>query len=728
MNNFKYLLIIGFLFFVLPFNAQTGQLKKGDKFYNIYSYSESIEKFENLPYKTFEINKKLAESYYKTGDFFQAEYYYSEIVNSPKSTSEDIYNYASILAINQNYAESEEWMEKFYKLEKGDSRAKLYVENKGFYNLLLTDKEQFRVKNLDINTEQQDFGTAFYKKKIVFASTRKGAKFIKRIWNWNKLAFLDLFVADIEHSQLTNVKPLKKTFNKKYHEGPASYSKDGNFTAFTRNNYQGKSQEGIIKLQIFTSEKEDDNWKEAVPFNFNNDNYSVGHPALTADGKTMYFASDKPGGHGGVDLYVSKLNKFGEWSAPKNLGRTINTEGNEMFPFIHKDGFLFFASDGLLGLGGLDIYFSKITENGYTKPKNLGVPVNSNRDDFAFILDSKMRKGYFSSNREEGKGDDDIYSFRLLKPLTIDVIIKGTVKDDSGNILANTDVSLYNNQGEIIKIIASDKNGNFEFTVSPDSEYKLQGSKPKHVTDFENVNTKTESEYIFKNLTLERLPDFTLLCNVTDKENNAPVSDVKVSYTDNNTGKSNKAKTYDNGEFFIKLNDYNLNDSVNYTFTFEKEGFAPKITVYEGVLNRMGEYSFDINLQKIKIGENLGQILDINPIYFDFNKFNIRPDAAEELDKIVKIMNEYPKMQIELSSHTDCRGSSIYNLKLSDRRAKASAHYIKVRITNPTRISGQGYGERKLINKCECEGGQKVECTEEQHQQNRRTEFKIIRM
>ncbi|MCF6366141.1 MAG: OmpA family protein [Bacteroidales bacterium] len=728
MTVFKYLIVVALLFLSFSLSAQTGQLKKGDKFYKIYSYSESIEKFEDLPYKTFEINKKLAESYYKTGDYFNAEFYYSEIVDSPKSTSEDIYNYASVLAINQKYTEAEEWMEKFYKLEKGDSRAKLYFENKGFYNLLLTDKEQFRVKNLDINTEQQDFGTAFYNDKIVFASTRKGTRLIKRIWNWNKLSFLDLFIADVEHSQLKNVKPLKKTFNKKYHEGPASYSKDGSFTAFTRNNYGGKSNDGIIKLQIFTSEKENDNWKEAIPFNYNNDNYSVGHPALTADGKTMYFASDMPGGHGGVDIYVSKRNKLGEWSAPKNLGRTINTEGNEMFPFIHKDGFLFFASDGLLGLGGLDIYFSKIKENGFTKPKNVGVPVNSNFDDFALIIDKKMRKGYFSSNRTEGKGDDDIYSFRLLKPFTIDVIIKGTVKDDSGNTLANTDVSLYNNQGEIIKIIASDKNGNYEFTVSPDSEYKLQGSKPKHITAFANISTKTEDEFVYKNLTLERLPDFTLLCNVTDKENNVPVAGVKVSYINNKTGERNISKTYDNGEFFIKLNEYKLNDSVNYTFTFEKDGFAPKITTYNGILNRMGEYSFNINLQKIKIGENLGQILEINPIYFDFNKYNIRPDAANELDKIVKIMNEYPKMEIELSSHTDCRGSSIYNLKLSDKRAKASAHYIKVRITNPTRISGQGYGENKLINKCGCEGGQKVECTEAQHQQNRRTEFKIIRM
>ena len=727
MKNIKYILFISLFILSSSVNAQTGKLKKGEESYEVYSYTESIEKFEGLAEKTFEIKKKLAESYYKTGDYYKAEEYYSEVASTSKSTSEDIYNYASVLAVNKKYSESEDWMEKFYQLERGDSRAKIYNENKGFYNILLKDNEQFKIKNLDVNTSTEDFGTAFYMDKVVFASSRTGAKFIKRIWNWNELPFLDLYVADIEGSQLTNVSSFKKTFNKKYHEGPASYNKEGNYTAFTRNNYTGKSKEGIIKLQIFTSEKDSEKWKKPSPMHFNSSEYSVGHPALTADGKTMYFASDMPGGFGKVDIYIVHMNENGEWGKPENLGKRINTEGNEMFPFIHKEGILFYASDGLPGLGGLDIFFTMIKESGLSKPKNLGVPVNSNFDDFALIVDSKMRKGYFSSNRNNGKGDDDIYSFRLLKPISSDVIIKGTTKDENGNLLANTEVSIYDTDREVIKMLSSDEDGAYELIVAPDQQYKIIASKPKFITDIEDVKLEKDDEIIEKDLILEQLPDFTLLCEVNEKDNNIPVSGARVSVTDNKANVTDILNTYDSGEFLVKLDDYKLNDSIDFTFTLEKEGYASKTIDYVGLLNRSGEYKFKVNMQKIEVGEDLGKILEINPIYFNFDKSYIRSDAALELDKIVKIMNEYPNMVIELSSHTDCRGSGIYNLKLSDRRAKASAHYIKTRITKPTRIYGEGYGEQKLINKCPCESSNKSDCTEREHQQNRRTEFKIIR-
>ncbi len=727
MKNIKYTSLISLIIFSLSINAQTGKLKKGEQSYEKYSYTESIEKFEGLSEKTFEIKKKLAESYYKTGDYYKAEEYYSEVAVSPKSSSEDIYNYASVLAVNKKYAESEEWMEKFYQLERGDSRAKIYNENKGFYNILLKDNKQFNIKNLDVNTPHQDFGTAFYMDKVVFASSRTGSKFIKRIWNWNELPFLDLYVADIDGSQLTNVSSFKKTFNKKYHEGPASYNKESNYTAFTRNNYTGKSKEGIIKLQIFTSEKEGEKWKKPDPMHFNSSEYSVGHPALTADGKSMYFASDMPGGFGKVDIYIVHMNENGEWGKPENLGKKINTEGNEMFPFIHEEGILFYASDGLPGLGGLDIFFTMIKESGFSKPKNLGVPVNSNFDDFALIVDLKMRKGYFSSNRNAGKGDDDIYSFRLLKPISSDVIIKGTTKDENGDLLANTEVSIYDIDAEIVKMISSDEAGTYEFIVAPDQQYKIIASKPKYITDIEDVKLNKDDEIIEKDLILEQLPDFTLLCDVNDEDNNIPVSGAKVSVVDNKADVSDTLNTYDSGEFLVKLDDYKLNDSIDFTFTLEKEGYASKTVNYIGLLNRAGEYKIDIKMQKIEIGEDLGKILEINPIYFNFDKSGIRADAALELNKIVKIMNQYPNMVIELSSHTDCRGSGIYNLKLSDRRAKASAHYIKIRITKPTRIYGEGFGEQKLINKCPCESNNKSDCSEKEHQQNRRTEFKIVR-
>ena len=725
----KNILALAFLLLSIMSFSQTGRIKKKDKSFQVYSYEECIKKFEGIKDKTFEIKKKLAESYYKIGDFYKAEDYYKGIVDSPKSNSEDVYNYASVLLRNQKYKDVEIWMEKFSNMEKCDSRAKRFLLDKEYYFAILNDEAKFKINNLEINTESQDFGTSFYLDKIVFASSRPSSKFFKRIWTWNQLPFLDLFIADVKRSQLIDVKQFKKKLNKKYDESSASFSKDGKFMAFTQNNYSSKSEDEIIKLQIFTSQKEGDRWDDAISLPFNNPNYSVGHPSLTADGSKMYFASDMPGGFGGADIYVVEKDKLGSWGKPQNLGSEVNTEGDEMFPFIHENGMLFFASNGLLGIGGLDIFYTKLHNNKFKKPKNIGVPVNSSFDDFSFIIDKQMKKGYFSSNREGGKGDDDIYSFKLLKELTFDAIIKGQTLDKNGNILANTNVSLFDNDGNIIKSTNSDEDGNYGFEVSSKNLNKLMASKPKYITDIKEIKYKEEQEVIEMNLVLEQLPDFTILCNVYDDADKKTISDVQITSIDNYLNKKTSFKTFEDGEFLIQLNDYKLNDSVNFTFILEKDGYASKYVDYKKMLRWIGEYKLKVKMQKMEIGKDLGKILEINPIYFDFDKSNIRPDAAIELDKIVSVMNKYPNMVIELSSHTDCRGSGIYNLKLSDRRAKSSAFYIKTRISKPTRIYGEGFGEKKLINDCGCESniGKGLGCSEEQHQQNRRTEFKIIR-
>lgn len=724
MKRLKYIILSALIFLFLLTDAQTRKEMKNSKL----SYYEIIKKFKKTDGKTIEIKRKLAESYYQTGDYFKAEDYYAEIAESNESNSEDIYNYAYILAVNQQYSESEKRMEEFYKFNRTDSRAKLYNENKGFYNILLQDKEQFKIKNSDMNSEYQDFGTSYYNDKVVYASAKGKVSFIKRIQSNNKLPYLDLYVADNIRGKLQNIKPFDKIFNNKYHDGPASFSGDGNFIAYTRNNYEGKNCDELVKLQIYLSEKEEKQWQIPKKLHFNDDNYSVMHPALTSDGKTMFFASNMPGGYGGFDLYKTERNEQGIWSKPKNLGKIINTEGDEVFPFIHEKGLFFFASDGLLTLGGLDIFYTKEEQGIFIEPKNLGVPVNSSRNDFAFILDKKMRRGFFSSNRDEGKGNDDIFSFKLLKEFTFDVIIRGKTIDEKGQLLPNTYVSLYDTEGNIIKVTNSDGFGNFEFIVSPSSVYKLEGAKPKYVADIKIFKSEPDKRIYEQDLTLSELPKFVLFCYVADKDNNSPLSDVNVFIKDNISGKKTDMKTYDKGDLLYKLSEYKLNDSIDFSLKFKKEGYASKTINYDKFLNSYGYLKLNVKMQKIEIGEDLGKILDINPIYFDYDKSNIRPDAAVELDKIVNIMNEYPNMVIELSSHTDCRGSSIYNLKLSDRRAKASAHYIKTRITNPVRIYGDGYGESRLINDCACEGSNKSDCTEEEHQENRRTEFKIVRI
>jgi len=340
------------------------------------------------------------------------------------------------------------------------------------------------------------------------------------------------------------------------------------------------------------------------------------------------------------------------------MGKNINTEGNEMFPFVHDDGLLFFASNGLPGLGGLDIFVAKLTDSKTAgTPMNLGAPVNSSYDDFALILDKDQKNGYFSSNRLEGRCDDDIYCFEMNKPISFDT---------------------QNNQ-----------------------------------TQNSNVNNQ-----------VVKAPTFSLYCLVTNKETKSPIEGATITLKDNFTGKSETFITTTSGDFTKKLDFYKLNDKVNFDVKIEKNGFLTKTANYSKTLAVPGQYNIheeiDMNLLKIEVGSNLGALLNINPIYFDYDKSLITPKASIELDKIEKVLNDNPTMEIELGSHTDSRGSAEYNIKLSDRRAKASAEYIKNRITNPDRIYGKGYGATQLLNKC-------VKCTEDEHQMNRRTEFKIVK-
>ncbi len=594
--------------------------------------------------------------------------------------------------------------------------------------------DQFVVKNININTDQADFGTAYYKGKIVYVSTREGVKGIRRTWDGNHLPFLDMYLADIESdNQLSNRRQFRKDINKKFHDGPATFSKDGKLMVFTRNNYQEKSSDDIVKLQLFYSSFNGELWSTPKGVHFNSKEYSVGQPSITADGKTMYFASDMPGGRGGTDLYKVFRNNDGSWGKPISLGEKINTPGKEMFPFVHANGMLFFSSTNHESTGGLDIFVCEIKDDGnFGKIKRLEEPMNGPTDDFALVLNDEMTKGFFSSNRIGGKGDDDVYSFDLLKPLTFGKSIEGIARDKDGNPMPGVQVILTDENNNIIETIVTGSGGEYSFSVDTDKKYKLNGSKEDYFDGSNLANTLGDDAVITADITLEKDPGFSLYCQITEKGNGKPIQGVKITLTDNLVDKSEVIMTDANADFRRGLEGRKINDRISYNLKFEKEGYLTKVETFNKLLTKPGQINIheelDISMDKIDIGSDIGKIIDIKPIYFDINKDKIRPDAALELDKIVKVMNENPKLEIELGSHTDCRASAAYNQKLSDRRAKSSAEYVRKQITNPDRINGKGYGESKLVNKCECEGSKKVPCTEEEHQLNRRTEFKIIKM
>lgn len=719
--------------FILPisFFGQSSLKKANNHFYN-YSYTKVIEKLEGEKKQiNTDAQRKLADSYKITGNFAAADSVYSIIMKASDKTPQDIYAYAQILKMNAKYAEAQKQMDAYSALNAADSRTKLFNQNKTYTIDLLKDKGQFEVKNLAVNSTEQDFGVTYFKNEIVYTSSKHDINAAYRRWNGNNLPFLDLYSGKLEENgEITNSKKMS-SLNKKYHEGPASYNKTGNIIIYTQDNYQSKSSDGIRKLELMESTFKDGTWSEKIPFALNNKEYSVGHPSLSADGNTLYFASDMPGGIGGVDIYRVIRNADGTWGKAENLGEKINTEGNEMFPFVHESGMFFFSSDGRPGLGGLDVFVSQLKNNQFTKVINLGTPVNGSKDDFSFVLNESKTKGYFASNREGGKGDDDIYSFNLLKQFQFGKTIKGVALDKAGEILANVKVELVDNNGKLISTVFTDKNGAYSFDVENAGAYKLSGQKESYVSGKNNVSISEEQEFAEANVILEKDPGLSLVAIITDGVTKKALDGAKVTILENGNQPFDNFITKADQGYRKTLPNNKVGDKLNYKIKIEKSGYLTKEVDFNYLISKTGDINvheaLDITLSKLEVGADLAKMIDIKPIYFDLGKYTIRKDAAVELDKIVKVMNEYPNMEVELGSHTDCRATAVFNEKLSGNRANASAEYIKKSITKPERISGKGYGESKLKNGCACEGAVKSTCSEEEHQQNRRTEFIILK-
>ena len=738
------LLILSITFLSFSSLAQAGKLRKADNYYSKLAYSYAAPLYEELigsEVDSPKMKSKLASSYYNMGDMINAEKYYAQMISSNEATKEDFFFYAQALKQIGNYTESDRWMAKVNDTAQADLRGISFIENSSYVQQIEKQGIRFTINNLSINTAFSDFGgyPSVDSKSSYFVSSRRKRVAVQNEWSWDSKRFLDLYKASVEtDKQLSNAELITKRVNTRFHEGPLCFSPDNKTVFFTRNNIsKGKNrrdQKGIQNLKLFKSTIDaEGKWLNEEVLNFNSTEYSVGHPSISADGKTLYFASDMPGGFGGADIYKVDLNPDGTYGQPVNMGKEINTEGQEMFPWISSDGNLFFSSNGHVGLGGLDVFIILPGENGtFGKMMNVGKPLNSQNDDFAFTMNPDNKTGYFSSNREGGKGDDDIYSYTLLKPFKTSLSVQGIISDlRTKEILPGATVNLTDDKGKIIQTVTADQKGAYSFDVEPELNYKVEVTKNTYFDNsglFTTIDLDPTIEVITKDVNLEKDPGLSLYALITDKKSGLPLEGVILTVIDNITGEKTTYMTGASGDFRRPLADKKIDDQGSYNLIVEKEGYFTKTVTYNTKLSKPGQYNvheaLDLGLDaEVK---DLSELVKINPINFDLNKFNIRPDAAKELDKIVEVMNQYPNMIVELGSHTDCRASIKYNETLSDKRAKASAAYIKAKITNPSRIYGKGYGESRLINDCGCEGNIKSTCSEEEHQLNRRTEFKVI--
>jgi len=712
--------------------------EKGDKFYNEFSYVKAIDAYKNALDNSNNDQDKLilqiAESYRKLNDPANALIWYDKIIEENWNDS-SIYllHYAQALSAEKQYAEAKDWYKLYNDAASDDNKIaneqiNAIINQKKFYD----KTSAVTISKTNFNIDGMDFSPAFFGDDLIFVSSRKKDSPIKADYNWDQSDYLDLF---LYHPETQEVERFFKRINSRYHEGSVVVYDNGNKMLLTRNAFHNgkltKSSQGVTKLQIFSTEKDEKGeWGNPQPINLNNPEYSIGHPALTKDAQTLFFVSDMPDGFGGTDIYMSK--KEGDvWQEPINLGPEINTSANEMFPFLFDDKQLFFASNGHGGLGGLDIFGIDISNGLNGRVVNLGAPLNSSYDDFGLIVDQTARAGFFSSNRDGSKNNDDIYSFSSTKDLISSYLLKGVVYDKIENSpLKNTTLKLLDGDDNIVDTTTSNSEGAYQFQVKPDKSYTISAEKDEYLPTNSEFNTyeNNDSDVWEKDFQLLKAYTFGLKGTITETGSDTPIDSVSVKVIDNFSGDVIIEKlTDDSGTFITNLEDKKLNDRVSYQLKLDKQGYLSKTVTYNGELSKPGYLNLtedlDFSLDKIEVGADIGKLIDIQPIYFDLGKSVIRPDAAKELDKIVQVMNENPEMVIELGSHTDSRGGDAFNLKLSDKRAKASASYIVSQGIEEDRITGKGYGETQLINRCT----NNVKCSESEHQLNRRTEFTIVK-
>ncbi len=609
--------------------AQKGNVKKANKLFKMRAYNKAAEIYETKE-RSQEVLQNLADSYYYNTSLQKAIKTYRELFVEYGDSIDIEYHfrYAQALKGVKDYSEADKHLSFYYNKPINTSAFITSCDK--------TTPHNFELKQIVNENSSSDFGLSFYgDDKVAFASARNTEN---PSYSWNELPYLDLYNATLtDNNKLENVQPFSEAINTSSHESSAVFTKDGKTMYFNRTNDTRKKtdEERVAHIKIYKAELVDSVWTNVTPLPFTSDSYSTEHPALSKDEKTLYFASDMPGTLGSFDIYKVAINEDGTYGEPENLGATINTKHREQFPFISEFNVLYFSSIGHEGFGGLDVFRSNMVNDSFDKPVNLGSSINSNLDDFAYVIREKDNMGYVSSNRT---GYDRLFGFtRIINPLTI-YQVEGIVQDlNSKELLGGSLVTLFDESDTVIQDVIVGDDAYYIFKIEPNKKYKVRGTRKAYIP--KEVEFSTDS----------------------------------------------KGKVQHN----IYLNLESLKDAED----------------------------------RVKEGDNGDIKVELDKIYFDFDKFNIREDAALILNVLVDLMKKYPMMEVEVSAHTDARGSDEYNLNLSKKRAASTLEYLVSQGIERNRLKSIGYGEMQPLNECVKEGI----CSDEQYDVNRRCEFTILK-
>jgi peptidoglycan-associated lipoprotein len=660
------LLTLGWL--LVSCNSAMQAYKDGVKKFDNGEYDLAIKGFEKAVAENYESTQStflIAESYRLSNRFKEAIPYYKKAIDEGISNPEAQFQYAYALKTNGQYDEAASQFSSFAKVADSQKilqeRALREVEILKITDRLKTEKMQVEFKAIPLNTAGAEFSPTILGNQLVFSAAKK-----EKIYKNNGQPMLGLYQVTItEDPGLTQGSPQlfsKEIYEPEANEGSPAFSPDGKTLVFARGN-TGKKK-GTTDVDLYMSRNVGGAWTVPAMLPINDSLAWDGSPAFSRDGKTLYFASNRPGGVGGIDLYRANMDASGRFSKPVNMGRDINTVGDEMFPYVAEGGKLYFASDGHPGLGKLDL-FSATRAQGVITIENLGLPFNSPQDDFGLVFYKDLKKGFFASNREGGKGDDDIYYFAAPEEPDTAAIAR---RDDPNDPLSPRNPNYINGQPKVVR-------------------YFLGGE-------------------VFINDTEQPTPIDSAIVRIMPDS-----ADVEISrFSSDQKGKFGK-QAVEVGKSYVLLVEHKGYISKRETFSMNGRSIPPIF-----LTKILTDTTFNVVVKLDKLELNKTFVLE--NIYYDLNKYNIRPDAASELDKLVQILKDNPTVKIELSSHTDARATDAYNMTLSQNRAESAVNYLNSKGIDADRLTARGYGERQLIIP--------NAKTEEEHQRNRRTEFTIL--
>ncbi len=711
--------------------AEANALKKGNMYYTTQSYAEAIPYFEKLlKYDSTDKTtlSRLAECYRLTNNTDGQLLCYGGLIRMGSAEPIQELYYGQALMEKGEMEKAKPYLEKYAADSRGQNLASSLAKLKSYTR----NADAYSLTPASYNSPQNDFCAVRFHDAVVFASTRSKTAWINQTQGWTGGSYLGLYSTE-KDERGADTKPIAfmGDLNSKYNDGPVCFSKDYNTVYFTRNNALKNevAKDGTYKLNILEAVMDENGFSMVQPMPFTTNDYNFAHPSISQDGFVLYFSSDMEGGKGGMDIYMVRKDSSGTWGTPVNMGDKVNTAGNEVFPFISAKNVLYFSSNGLDGLGGLDIYETTLKDGMPTKVYNMGEPINSKNDDFGMWLMEDCHYGFISSNRKAGGMDDDVYELMITRDISHGKEVKIIVKDKTtGELLPNTKLVINTDS------VKTDDKGEYTTMLDEEQVYRLAAVKDDYFKTEDSLSPKSSLDETFtKELLLEKDPKLFLRAIITDAKSKEVLEGVSIKLTDIATNTEvDSYTTTKEGDYFKFLFSNRIGDKLTYLMRIEKAGYLQRTVIFTHTIEKPGEInmneSLNLSLGKIEIGMDLAKMIDMKPIYFDLGKSTIRKDAAIELDKIVQVMNEYPNMYVELGSHTDCRSSAASNLKLSDARAKSSAAYIVKKGIDKSRIVGKGYGESKLLNNCGCEGKVKSTCSEEEHSVNRRTEFIITKL